>query len=51
MPQGRSLPKTPNVRLRLITLGGAVLVVACTHEPEPVLLPPLWPIAKADSSY
>ena len=51
MPQGRSLPKTPNVRLRLTTLGGASLPEACAHEPEPVLLPPPRPFAKADSSY
>ena len=34
MPQGRSLPKTPNVRLRLTTLAGALLVCEFTRGPR-----------------
>ena len=40
MPQGRSLPKTPNVRLRLTTLGGALLVCKSPEAPEQTLLRP-----------
>ena len=40
MPQGRSLPKTQNVRLRLTTLGEAALVCESPEEPEQILVRP-----------
>ena len=40
MPQGHSLPRTPNVCLRLTTLGGAVVVCESPEAPEQTLLRP-----------
>ncbi len=51
MPQDPSVAYNHYAPLRLTTPGGAPLTEACAHEPEPILLPPSRPIAKADSSY